>query len=206
MTRLLLILITISFVSCSNKNLQEYKDFEPNFSKQEIILIDKMVVGFESFLKNQYQSDPDNSYKLYLEDVATMNVKYYDYKEKEKLIQEIKNSSLFSKIWIPCPIEEEDNSIVIAKKNDIVRKEKDDNDFYCLNTKGKYFDFIKSQTKNAELDKLYTTLVNTSDINTTLYAVELLKILKQNDYKDIKTKTNISIAFYYDLILNLKQE
>lgn len=210
----IVILITISSVSCNNNSKKiDYGNILNNcFSENEIAILNEVCSLFEAKLTENYPKEPIAiKYKLYLKDISELNEPTGFIKNSSNtLLDKLKNSSVFDKIWIKYSAKYyEDDSYEIQVITNFKNTENDTEeipkDFYITNPKGAYIECLLKNQKNIFIEEYLLAIKDIGEISPQILAQGLFESLTEADYDDKAVRLIIALNLFYEMELNISE-
>jgi hypothetical protein len=210
-------LIIILFFIVNQLNSQTKKDkftfelLENSFSKKELVLLNKSCVTFENLIDQHYSGlKMSTKYIDFLNGIKNFNLPIDIYKNNEsaKLLREIKNSSLFEKIWSKygenSDHDSTDDVVVITNQSNQNKNEQNLEEFFQINTHGDFIKFLIKHSDNEEFTACLTMIQAVPDISPGIIAGALVSGFKPKDFDSEIMKLYITFQFYLEFKLNYK--
>ena len=204
-------LIVNQLNSQTKKNNFNFELHENSFSKKELVLLNKSCVTFENLIDQHYSGqEMSTKYIDFLNGIKNFNLPMDIYKNNEsaKLLREIKNSSLFEKIWSKygenLDHESTDNVVVITNQSNQNKNEQNLEEFFQINTQGDFINFLIKHSDNEELTACLTMIQAEPDISPGIIAGALVSGFKPKDFDSEIMKLYITYQFYLEFKLNYK--
>lgn len=206
----ILLLIGISSLCCNKpaQNIDYANVLDSCFSKSEIDILNEACANFESQLSETYPNEAlGMKYKNFLRDIGSLNEPVALINNAPKaMLSELKNSSVFDKIWIPySEVYYEDDSYEVQVMTNNERSENDSDynpkDFYITNPKGAYLECLIQNQKNKYVNEYLMAVRDIGDVSPHILALGLSNSMKDSDYDDKTVRLIIALNLFYELEL-----
>jgi len=185
------LLISFNIVAQNNQ-----KSFTPNDS----ILLRQLVDQFDKILMKYYPGEQiATCYKNYITDVSKQkgNINMLYEQNPIQLIQSIKETPLFDKIWKLYTMKPNYST---NSKNPSESKESP-NSVFIIDFNGTFFNELIKNCNNKEMKDSYKTIKEVGGVNPIIFSNALVIGYTDQDYELYETKLAIAIMFYYSFIL-----
>lgn len=176
---------------------------------EEISLLNEACQTFEKQLIGKYnRHELGQSYKTFLQDVQTMNVppSFFVTTESRELLERIRESKTFDKIWTKLSSVESYDEIEIVTTDGPQTKPQDEFDPYCTNPSGIYLDCLTKQNNNKTIGDYLETIKTVPGLSPGLAAGVLKGNLTDEDFENGLIRLIIAINFYYEIGLMFERK
>jgi len=208
----ILIIILISSISCKDKLSIDYaNDLSTCMNSNDIELLNEACQIFEENLKERYNGiEIGEAYIQFLKDLEFADVPtpfFLSHKSKQ-ILQKIKDSKTFEKIWIKQSLLEKSDNIEIIEFASAESKEEywNDMDFYCTNPNGEYLDCLIKNNKNESVIDFLDIITTEPGLSPIITSKSILDNLKNNEYNNGLIRLMITTCFYYEIGLIIEKQ
>ena len=178
---------------------------EPN----DIEFLNSLASNFESYIKDTYELNPTESYKRYLEDVATGNFpknifSYSDFKED---MNRFRNSEFYKRTWVKTSTFD-DESVIMVPPTVVDGKVQQQEAFdpIVIDPTGNYVNCLSKNIESKALNDYMEVVKAGIDISPGLVAQALYKNLSDEELDNSLTRLIIAVNFHYQIGLLITNE
>tara|TARA_R110002020_G_scaffold6490_1_gene27623 strand:+ start:1050 stop:1715 length:666 start_codon:yes stop_codon:yes gene_type:complete len=206
--KILLLVLTISFLSCKSQTDVNYADkLKSCLSNEDVNLLNKATFHFEKLLSEHYQnSDNSENFNSYLTEIGSIQTEmnftadFYLNSSSIEILDEMEKSGTFGKIWTEFIEDPNEEEIPIAVPPGYEETEKEKIDLYILNSNGLYLECINKKSDNKEVKEVLNSQSEYGDISPSIIAGAMKNAMKKTDFDNGLNKTIVAIGFYYNIV------
>jgi|TARA_R110000751_G_scaffold265484_1_gene364577 hypothetical protein len=201
MKKVFFLLFIISFFCHSQTNKKFDLELDNCLSALDLNELSHALEYFENELQQRYKNENLNTaYLKYLESFyvpgeENPEVEFFLNKDALKIIERLKSSNTFDKIWISLS---EAVSLMRGDNGDPILNDPDNDKFIIINKNGVYQECVRSST-NSSIIKLYIQFeMDNLGMSFTLSARFLRRGLKEKELDSDLNRLVIALGFYYE--------
>ena len=202
--------LIVTIASCQSQPATNYaNELEGCLTTNDIQLLNSLASNFENHINQTYKLTSTESYRRYLQDVATGNFSqnFFSYSTFKEDMNSFRNSEFYSQTWVKTSSFNEEFIIDIpATVVDGQVQEQEVYDPVVIDPTG---DYVNCLTKNIESKAMndYMEVIKAGiDISPGLVAQALYENLSDDELDDSLTRLIIAINFHYQIGLLITTE
>jgi len=205
MKKTFIIIILISSFSCKDKLSIDYaNDLSTCMNSNDIELLNEACRVFEENLNERYNGiEIGKAYTQFLKDLEFTDVppQFFLSHKSKQILQKIKDSKTFEKIWIKQSLLEKSDNIEIIEFASAESKEDywNDMDFYCTNPKGEFLDCLIKNNKNESIIDFLSIITTEPGLSPVITSKSIVDNLQSNEYDNGLIRLMITTCFYYEI-------
>ena len=206
--KILLLILTISVISCQSQTDKNYaNELKSCLTNEDVDLLNKATSHFEKLLSEHYEnSDNSENFYNYLTEIGSiqteMNFKadFYLNSSSVEILDEMEETGMFGKIWTEFIEDLNEEEIPITAPLGYEEPEKEKIELYILNSNGLYLECINKESKNEEVKEVLNSQSEYGDISPSIIAGAMKNAMKKTDFDNGLNKTIVAIGFYYNIV------
>jgi len=204
MIRLLYLNILIATIaSCQSQPTANYaNELEGCLEPKDIEFLNSLTGKFESHINETYELTSNESYKRYLQDVATGNFpqKFFSYPTFNEDMNEFRNSEFYKRTWVETSSFDDD--FIIDVPPTVVDGKVQEQEVYdpiVIDPTGNYVNCLSKNIESKALNDYMEVVKAGIDISPGLVAQALYENLSDEELDNSLTRLIIAINFHYQI-------
>ena len=196
-------LLILTIASCQSQPTIDYANkLKDCLEPKDIELLNSLAGNFEKHIIGTYNLPANESYKRYLQDVATINFpqNFFSYSTFKEDLNRFRNSEFYRRTWVKTSTFDKESIIMVPPTVvDGKVEQHEAHDPIVIDPNGNY---VSSLTKNIESKALndYMEVVKEGiDISPTLVAQSLYENLSDEELDNSLTRLIIAVNFHYQI-------
>ncbi len=202
--------LIVTMAKCQSQPTVNYaNDLEGCLESNDIEFLNSLASNFESHIKETYELNPTESYKSYLEDVATGNFpkNFFSYSDFEEDMKRFRNSEFYKRTWVKTSTFDNESDIMVPPTVvDGKVQQQEAFDPIVIDPTGNYVHCLSKNIESKALNDYMEVVKAGIDISPGLVAQALYENLSDEELDDSLTRLIIAVNFHYQIGLLITNE